>query len=117
MLNLQLVNAIDRLVDKFIQGSSDTLTYRKLRVFSGVQPGTPGEEDYDSWMEEAAQMIGEWQCAEPVKRQRIVESLKGPAADIVRFLKVSSSASTAADCLRVLDTTYGRTESESDLMV
>lgn len=116
-VNLNLVNAIDRLVDKCTQGASDPLTYRKLRVFSGVQPVPPGEEDYDSWMEQAAQMIGEWQCAEPVKRQRIVESLKGPAADIVRFLKVSSPASTAADYLRALDTAYGSTESESDLMV
>ncbi|XP_016409821.1 paraneoplastic antigen Ma1 homolog [Sinocyclocheilus rhinocerous] len=116
-VNLNLVNAIDRLVDKCTQGPGDTLTYRKLRVFSGVQPVPPGEEDYESWMEQAAQMIGEWQCAETVKRQRIVESLRGPAADIVRFLKVSSPTSTAADYLRALDIAYGSTESESDLMV
>lgn len=116
-VNLNLVNAIDRLVDKCTQGPGDTLTHRKLRVFSGVQPVLPGEEDYESWMEQAAQMIGEWQCAETVKRQRIVESLRGPAADIVRFLKVSSPTSTAADYLRALDTAYGSTERESDLMV
>ncbi|KAI5086687.1 paraneoplastic antigen Ma1-like, partial [Silurus meridionalis] len=116
-VDLNLVNAIDRLVDKCTQGSRDSLTYRKLRVFSGLQPVPPGEDDYESWAEQAAQMIGEWQCAETVKRQRIVESLRGPAADIVRFLKVSSQNSTVADYLRALDTAYGSTESESDLMV
>ncbi|XP_056146465.1 paraneoplastic antigen Ma1 homolog [Lampris incognitus] len=87
-----------------------------LRLFSGLRPVPPGEEEYDSWMEQATQMITEWQCADAAKRQRIVESLRGPAADIVRFLKVSNPSSPATEYLAALDTVYGSTESGADLM-
>ena len=50
------------------------------------------------------------------KQQRIVESLKGPAADIVRFLKVSIPNATATDYLSALDTAYGTTESGADIL-
>lgn len=115
-VNLDLVNAIDRLVEKCIHVPSDTVGYRRLRVFSGVKPVPSGEEEYDPWMEQAVQMISEWQCADSVKRQRIVESLRGPASDIVRFLKVSNPAATATDYLVALETAYGTTESNSDLL-
>lgn len=62
-------------------------------------------------------MVSEWQCAESTKKQSIVESLRGPAADIVRFVKMGSSEATATDYLMALDTAYGSTESETDLTV
>ncbi|XP_073708839.1 paraneoplastic antigen Ma1 homolog [Garra rufa] len=114
-VNLDLVNAIDRLVEKCVHVPTDPLSYRRLRVFSGVKPVPAGEEEYDPWMEQAVQMISEWQCADSVKRQRIVESLRGPASDIIRFLKVSNPAATATDYLVALETAYGDTESASDL--
>ncbi|KAL0147743.1 hypothetical protein M9458_056949, partial [Cirrhinus mrigala] len=73
-----------------------------------------GEEEYEVWMEQAAQMISEWQCTEAAKKQRIVESLRGPAADIVRF--VSSPSATANEYLAALETVYGTSESGPDLM-
>lgn len=115
-VNMELVNAIGKLVDKCNQVSADGPSYRKLRFFSGLKPVPPGEEEYDAWMEQATQMISEWQCTDAAKRQRIVESLRGPAADIVRFLKVSSPTATATDYLSALDTTYGTTESGADLL-
>ena len=115
-VNMDLVNAIGRLVDKCCQGSPDGPSYRKLRLFSGLKPVPAGEEEYDAWMEQAAQMISEWQCSDAAKKQRIVESLKGPAADIVRFLKVSNPSATATDYLAALETAYGTTESGPDLM-
>lgn len=115
-VNLDLVTAIGKLVDKCNQVSTDGPSYRKLRLFSGLKPVPPGEEEYDAWMEQATQMISEWQCTDAAKRQRIVESLRGPAADIVRFLKVSTPAATATDYLSALDTTYGTTESGADIL-
>ncbi|XP_049418426.1 paraneoplastic antigen Ma1 homolog [Epinephelus fuscoguttatus] len=115
-LNTDLVNAIGRLVDKCCQGPADGPGYRKLRLFSGLKPVPAGEEEYDAWMEQATQMISEWQCSDAAKKQRIVESLKGPAADIVRFLKVSNPSATATDYLVALETAYGTTESGPDLM-
>lgn len=115
-MNMDLVTAIGRLVDKCCQGPTDGPSYRKLRLFSGTKPVPAGEEEYDAWMEQATQMISEWQCSDAVKKQRIVESLKGPAADIVRFLKVSNSLASATDYLTALETVYGTTENGPDLM-
>lgn len=115
-VNVDLVSAIGKLVDKCCQGPSDGPSYRKLRLFSGLKPVPPGEEEYEAWMEMATQMISEWQCSDAVKKQRIVESLKGAAADIVRFLKVSNTSATATDYLVALETAYGTTESGPDLM-
>ncbi|XP_056140262.1 paraneoplastic antigen Ma1 homolog [Lampris incognitus] len=115
-VSTDLVNAISKLVDRCNQAPSDAPSYRKLRLFSGLRPVPPGEEEYDSWMEQATQMSTEWQCADAAKRQRIVESLRGPAGDIVRFLKVSNPSSTATEYLTALDTVYGSTESGADLM-
>lgn len=115
-VSLDLVNAIGQLVDRCNQASVDSPGYRKLRLFSGLRPVPAGEEEYEGWMEQATQMINEWQCTDAVKRQRIVESLRGPAADIVRFLKVSNPSATASEYLVALDTTYGSTECGADLM-
>ncbi|XP_073697124.1 paraneoplastic antigen Ma1 homolog [Garra rufa] len=115
-ISVDLVNAIGKLVDRCNQTSTDGPSYRKLRLFSGLKPVPPGEEEYEVWMEQAAQMISEWQCTETAKKQRIVESLRGPAADIVRFLKVSSPSATANEYLAALETAYGATESGPDLM-
>lgn len=113
-VNMDLVTAIGKLVDKCNQVSTDVPSYRKLKLFSGLKPVPPGEEEYEAWMEQATQMISEWQCTDAAKRQRIVESLKGPAADIVRFLKVSTA--TATDDLSALDTAYGTTENGADIL-
>ncbi len=115
-VSVDLVNAIGKLVDRCNQVSSDSPGYRKLRLFSGLKPVPPGEEEYEIWMEQAAQMTTEWQCTEAAKKQRIVESLRGPAADIVRFLKVSNPSATANEYLAALETAYGTTESGPDLM-
>ncbi|KAL1273645.1 hypothetical protein QQF64_026459 [Cirrhinus molitorella] len=115
-ISVDLVNAIGKLVDRCNQASTDGPSYRKLRLFSGLKPVPPGEEEYEIRMEQAAQMTSEWQCTEAAKKQRIVESLRGPAADIVRFLKVSSPSATANEYLAALETAYGTTESGPDLM-
>ncbi|KAL2083761.1 hypothetical protein ACEWY4_021534 [Coilia grayii] len=115
-VSIDLVTTIGQLVYRCNQASVDAPGYRKLRLFSGLRPVPPGEEEYEVWMEQATQMITEWQCSDAAKRQRIVESLRGPAADIVRFLKVSSPSASATDYLATLDTTYGSTECGADLM-
>ncbi|XP_060758550.1 paraneoplastic antigen Ma1 homolog [Neoarius graeffei] len=115
-VSFELVHAIGQLVDRCSQASVDAPGYRKLRLFSGLRPVPAGEEEYEVWMEQATQMVTEWQCSDSAKRQHIVESLRGPAADIVRFLKVSSPSATATDYLAALDTTYGSTECGADLM-
>uniref|UniRef100_A0A8C1LTE1 Paraneoplastic antigen Ma-like C-terminal domain-containing protein n=1 Tax=Cyprinus carpio TaxID=7962 RepID=A0A8C1LTE1_CYPCA len=78
-MNTALINAISSLVDKCNTAPADTQSYRKLCVFSGVRPNPNGEEEYDAWAEQTMHLLEEWQCSDNVKKQRIVESLKGPA--------------------------------------
>ncbi|XP_029111359.1 paraneoplastic antigen Ma1-like [Scleropages formosus] len=116
-LNTKLVDAISSLVEKCQATPMDGLGYRKLRLFSGVKPTPPGEEEYDAWAEQTTHMLDEWQCSDIVKKQRIAESLKGPAADIVRCLRVSNPSVTADDYLKALEAAFGTTDSAADLMV
>ncbi|XP_060753980.1 paraneoplastic antigen Ma1 homolog [Neoarius graeffei] len=115
-LNTELVTAISSLLDR-CHMPTDGQGYRKLRLFSGVKPTPYGEEEYEAWAEQTAHMLDEWQCLDTVKKQRIAESLKGPAADIVRSLRVSDPNSSASDYLKALETAFGTTESAADLMV
>uniref|UniRef100_A0A3P9DR78 CCHC-type domain-containing protein n=1 Tax=Maylandia zebra TaxID=106582 RepID=A0A3P9DR78_9CICH len=114
---LDVIHAISSLVDKCNATSVDSQSYRKLRMFSGVKPTPNGEEEYDAWAEQTTHLLDEWQCSDNIKKQRIVESLKGPAADIVRFLRVQQPTATSYDYMQVLETAFGTTESASDLLV
>ncbi|KAI5101561.1 paraneoplastic antigen Ma1-like, partial [Silurus meridionalis] len=116
-LNTKLVNAISSLVEKCQATPVDGPGYRKLRMFSGMKPTPYGEEEYDAWAEQTTHMLNEWQCSDVVKRQRIAESLKGPAADMVRGLRVANPQATANDYLKALETAFGTTNSAADLMV
>lgn len=98
-MNTALINAISSLVDKCNTAPADTQSYRKLRIFSGVKPTPSGEEEYDAWAEQTMHLLEEWQCSDNMKKQRIVESLKGPAADIVRFLRAQNPTATSCDIL------------------
>ncbi|XP_044073770.1 paraneoplastic antigen Ma1-like [Siniperca chuatsi] len=86
-------------------------------MFSGMRPTPSGEEEYDAWAEQTTHMLEEWQCGDGIKKQRIVDSLKGPAADIIRFLKAQNPNATANDYMQALKTAFGTTESSSDLLV
>lgn len=63
-------------------------------------------------------LLEEWQCSdEKHEKQGIVESLKGPAADIVRFVRVQKPTATSYDYMQALETVFGTTESPADLFV
>lgn len=115
-LSTQLVNAISSLVEKCQAAPVERQLYRKLHIFSGVKPTPQGEEEYEAWVEQATHMLDEWKCADSLKKQKIAESLKGPAADIVRCLRASNPNATANDYLTALETAFGTTESAADLM-
>lgn len=116
-VNTALITALNSLVDKCNAAPTDTQSYRKLRMFSGMRPTPSGEEEYDAWAEQTTHMLEEWQCTDAIKKQRIVESLKGPAADIIRFLRAQNPNATADEYMQALETAFGTTESSSDLLV
>lgn len=63
--------------------------YKKLHLFSGIQTVPEGEEEYETWMEQAVQAIEEWDVSDAQKKQRVKESLKGPTAEAIRNLTLS----------------------------
>uniref|UniRef100_K7F825 Paraneoplastic antigen Ma-like C-terminal domain-containing protein n=1 Tax=Pelodiscus sinensis TaxID=13735 RepID=K7F825_PELSI len=95
--------------------SYEGVGYRKLRFFSGIHPTPVGEDDFESWMDQAVQMMEEWQCSDTMKRQRLAESLRGPASDVIRSLRMSKPSAGAMEYLHALDDIYGTTESGEDL--
>uniref|UniRef100_A0A8C5QEM1 CCHC-type domain-containing protein n=1 Tax=Leptobrachium leishanense TaxID=445787 RepID=A0A8C5QEM1_9ANUR len=90
--------------------------YRRLRNFTGNVPTPAGEETFEEWVEQAMQALDEWDIPEAQKKQRITESLKGPASEAVRNLKLSKQDCTALDYLNVLQEVFGRTEKAAELM-
>ncbi|XP_031754072.1 paraneoplastic antigen Ma2 homolog [Xenopus tropicalis] len=114
----EVLNALGSLVEKCLKPTQPFtgFGYRKLRFFSGKQPTPQGEEDFESWMDQASQAVEEWDIPETQKKQRIAESLKGLAADTIRNLKMSKYDCTAKDYLEVLHDVFGRTEKASDLL-
>ncbi|XP_063819384.1 paraneoplastic antigen Ma1 homolog [Pseudophryne corroboree] len=90
--------------------------YRRLRVFSGILPVPTGEESYDVWREAAVQHSEEWRCPEHIKKQRIVESLQGPAMGIIHATRRSHSQATLKDYCTALDFSFGTIEEVGDIL-
>lgn len=108
-----VIRAVGELLEKNKKSSEGT-AYRRLRMFSGVVPTPAGEESLENWFEQAKLMISECDCTEKEKRKRIVESLKGPALDIIKAVRSSDDAS-ASDYLVALESAFGTSESGEDL--
>ncbi|XP_063770417.1 paraneoplastic antigen Ma2 homolog [Pseudophryne corroboree] len=90
--------------------------YRRLRIFSGITPVPAGEETYELWREAATQHSEEWQCPEHVKRQRVVESLRGPAMGVIQATRRSNPNATLKDYVEALDFSFGTLEDVGDLL-
>ncbi|XP_063797562.1 paraneoplastic antigen Ma3 homolog [Pseudophryne corroboree] len=90
--------------------------YRRLRIFSGITPVPAGEETYDTWREAAIQHSEEWHCPEHIKKQRIVESLRGPAMRVIQATRRSKTTATLKDYIEALDFSYGTLEDVGDLL-
>lgn len=110
-----VIRAVGELLEKTTKHSSDSTAYKRLRVFSGVVPTPAGEETMENWIEQAKLMIAESDCAEKEKRKRIVESLKGPALEIIKAVRLSNGDASASEYLVALESVFGTSESGEDL--
>ncbi|XP_072110511.1 paraneoplastic antigen Ma1 homolog [Mobula birostris] len=88
---------------------------RKRRVFSGVMPTPEGEKEYEMWVEQTSRSLGEWQCSDDEKRQRLVKSLRGLAADI-SGVTVNQPSASVAENLEALESAAGMTGSTLELV-
>uniref|UniRef100_A0A671WK66 Paraneoplastic antigen Ma-like C-terminal domain-containing protein n=1 Tax=Sparus aurata TaxID=8175 RepID=A0A671WK66_SPAAU len=95
--------------------STESNNYRRLRTFSGISPTPLGEESLDSWLDQARFMAEEYECSEKEKKRRIVESLKGPAMEIIQAVRWSNPNASCIEYIQAIDNTFGSTESGEDL--
>ncbi|XP_063794620.1 paraneoplastic antigen Ma3 homolog [Pseudophryne corroboree] len=111
----QVETVMDKVVSQFERWHYEG-GYRRLRVFSGVIPVPTGEEGYDAWREAAIQHSEEWRCPEYIKKQRIVESLRGPAMGIIHATRRSNTNATLKDYFNALDYSFGTIEDIGDIL-
>uniref|UniRef100_A0AAZ1XB38 Uncharacterized protein n=1 Tax=Oreochromis aureus TaxID=47969 RepID=A0AAZ1XB38_OREAU len=89
--------------------------YRRLRIFSGVSPTPAGEEALDIWLEQATLLVDEGECSDKEKRRRILESLKGPALEIIQAVRLTQPDASSQDYIEAIETIFGRVESAEEL--
>uniref|UniRef100_A0A8C9CSW3 Paraneoplastic antigen Ma-like C-terminal domain-containing protein n=1 Tax=Phocoena sinus TaxID=42100 RepID=A0A8C9CSW3_PHOSS len=78
-----------------------------LRSLGRYRPGH-GEESSESWLEQANDMLHLWRhVSERERRRRLVESLRGPALDLLRGLLAEDPELAAQDCLAALVQVFG----------
>ncbi|XP_057685184.1 paraneoplastic antigen Ma1 homolog [Corythoichthys intestinalis] len=94
---------------------TESHNYHRLRTFSGISPTPAGEESLDSWLDQARFMAEEYECSEREKKRRIVESLKGPAMEIIQAVRGSNHNASCMEYIQAIDDTFGSTESGEDL--
>ncbi|XP_012889849.1 PREDICTED: paraneoplastic antigen Ma2 [Dipodomys ordii] len=87
------------------------MRYRKLRVFSGSPAPAPEEEPFEVWLEQATEIVKEWPVAEAEKKRWLMESLRGPALDLMRILQADSPAGGVEECLEAFKQVFGSLES------
>ncbi|XP_066213903.1 paraneoplastic antigen Ma6F-like [Saccopteryx leptura] len=87
----------------------ERMTYQDLRDFSGMEE--PGHEDefFKSWLDHASDMLCLWShiSERERRRRRLVESLNGPALDLMCGPLNENPDITAQDCLAVLVQVFG----------
>ncbi|XP_063786049.1 paraneoplastic antigen Ma2-like [Pseudophryne corroboree] len=111
----QVEAVMDKMVSPFERWHYEG-GYRRLRVFSGILPVPTGEEAYDVWREAAVQHSEEWRCPEHIKKQRIVESLRGPAMGIIHATRRSNPDAALKDYFSALDYSFGTIEDVGDIL-
>ncbi len=110
-----IIRAVGDLLEKTGKTSSEMGGYRRLRMFSGTIPTLAGEEQFEHWMEQAWLMVEESEGSAKEKKRRMIESLRGPALEIVKVVRDSDTDGTPEEYLNALERAFGSAESGDDL--
>lgn len=94
-----------------VQPLLEQMLYRELRVFSGNTMSVPGVLAFEAWLEHTTEVLQMWQVPEGEKRRRLIESLRGPALQVVSGLRAHNAAITVDECLEALQQVFGSVES------
>lgn len=95
-----IIRAVGEVLNRSTK-PTESNNYRRLKTFSGVSPVPLGEECLDGWLEQAKLMVEECECTEKEKRRRLVESLKGPALEIIQAVRLSNPDAKLGNTFRL----------------
>ena len=109
-----IIRAVGELLEKTMRPPQENNAFRRLRVFSGVMPTPAGEETLENWLEQAQLMLDECDSSGKEKKKRIVESVKGPAFEIIQAVRCNDVAARPEDYLAALENAFGITKSGED---
>ncbi|XP_028676175.1 paraneoplastic antigen Ma1 homolog [Erpetoichthys calabaricus] len=112
-----IIRAVGELIGKTVRPSNENNAYRRLRVFSGVSPTPAGEEGLDVWVDQARLMVEECDCSDREKWRRLIESLKGPALEVIQAVRVANPDARPAEYIEAVENIFGTTESGEDLYI
>lgn len=110
-----IIRAVGDLLVKTMRPTPESNVFRRLRIFSGITPTPAGEENLDTWTEQARLMVEECDCSIREKRKRIVESLKGPALEIAQAVRANDPEATPEEYIEALERAFGTSETSEDL--
>lgn len=110
-----IIRAVCDVLQLTSRPTSDNGSYRRLRTFSGVLPTPQGEEHFENWLEQARLMIEESDKPDREKKMRIMESVKGPAMEILQAVRFNNPDATPTEYLNVIENTFGTTETGVEL--
>ncbi|KAM3857294.1 paraneoplastic antigen Ma1 homolog [Diretmus argenteus] len=110
-----IIQAVGELLAKTMRPTKESNVFRRLRAYSGVTPTPAGEENLDTWMEQARLMVEECDCSDREKRKRIIESLKGPALELAQAVRANNPEATPEEYIEALERAFGTSETAEDL--
>ncbi|XP_049329329.1 uncharacterized protein LOC111193656 [Astyanax mexicanus] len=110
-----IVQTMSELLRQNRSVSLEGHSYRRFRMFSGVIPTPAGEESLEHWLEQAYVMVEESECSEKEKKRRIMESVKGPALEVIKSVRSSEPEASPKTYLDALNTAFGSAESAEDV--
>uniref|UniRef100_A0A8C8T1E0 Paraneoplastic antigen-like protein 6B n=1 Tax=Peromyscus maniculatus bairdii TaxID=230844 RepID=A0A8C8T1E0_PERMB len=91
-----------------LQPILENMAYQELRHFSGMEEPGSGGQSFESWLDHANDMLYLWRhISERERRRRLVESLGGPALDLLCELLEEHPDTPAQDCLAALVQVFG----------
>lgn len=108
-MSMELRNS-DQEKPEGLTSMCNSVCYRKLKLFSGSPFPGPGEETFDTWLEEVTERMQFWQVGEEEKKRRLLESLRGSALSVMQALWASNDSLTMEQCLKALKQVYGNKE-------
>uniref|UniRef100_A0A674INN3 Paraneoplastic antigen Ma-like C-terminal domain-containing protein n=1 Tax=Terrapene triunguis TaxID=2587831 RepID=A0A674INN3_9SAUR len=99
--------ALGQILEKVVLSQAMLNSCRELRLFAGA-------EEFEPWLEHTTEMLQEWAVPDAEKRRCLIESLSGPALDVIRTLKLIDPGVSVKDCLEALDHIFGSVEGPED---